>query len=767
MTMSKIKILFAMMLAAVLCGCKNDDDNTIDMPKAEVTTLNVDVILPADIRTQWQPSIDWALRNIEVAQQTLTHRVSLNLRYHDEDTEDLDALAYRLTHPAEGEDTCHAIIGPYHSSNANDILRYAGKDRLPVIMPTCTSSELQRSNARNTYAWFLTESDVTQCEIMVAGAGRLGGADVALIYSDDTYGQSFRDWFGYYATEQQVHMAGQGITAYAKGTSLKAFLDGVGDDCESGRLVMCIALGDAADYETVTEQIRQWTLVRNDSGKSIMVNVILSDTALEDEVVQADGLWFDYGISPTASPNYGFPQIYEARYGSDVEIGFAQVYDALTMLAMGAAHQRVHGTDCTVAGRQVVYYEKPYGPVLTDHIRSVVASEKGTTCGWDAAGLARAFSEVAAGRDFIMTGASGSLTFDSETYTKVLGTNYMLWRVEDRGSGREVVPVFHISTEGSSTQASTTSLWELDKKWSATFVDVSVDHHLPDVTDRWAVVISPSTSWSNYRHQADAFAMYQTLLHHGYDDDHIVLIVEDNLADDGRNKYPGEIFVERSSDPAAANDIFMNDNVRKNAVVDYHFSDLRPEDLADIMTGRSSDRLPHVIHPSRSSDVFFFWSGHGGNREGPLWGNEDTQQYFGTKRIRDIVEQMGGNVTFNIFREENSGQRLYRRMMFAIETCYSGRWGEALEGMQDMLVLTAANAQESSKADVHDRDLGVYLSNAFARTFRRQIETKHDITIYDLYRELFKTTRGSHVSIYNQQQYGSVYTEKMSEFLPE
>lgn len=760
--------IVVMLLCLPFTACTDDDDNTVpDGPAVETTTLNVDVILPADIRTQWQPSIDWALQNISSAQQQLSHRVKLNLRYHDEDTEDLDALGYRLTHPEEGADTCHAIIGPYHSSNAAYILRYAGRDRLPVIMPTCTSSELQRSNARYTYAWFLTESDITQCEIMVAGAGRLGGADVALIYSDDTYGQSFRDWFGYYATEQQVHMAGQGITAYAKGTSLKAFLDGVGDDCESGRLVMCIALGDAADYETVTEQVRQWTLDRNDSGKSIMVSVILSDTALEDEVVQNDGLWFEYGISPTASPNYGFPQVYEARYGSAVQIGFAQVYDALTMLAMGAAHQRVHGTDCTVAGRQVVYYEKPYGPVLTDHIRSVVASEKGTTCGWDAAGLARAFSEVAAGRDFIMTGASGSLTFDSETYTKVLGTNYMLWRVEDRGSGREVVPVFHISTEGSSTQASTTSLWELDKKWSATFVDVSVDHHLPDVTDRWAVVISPSTSWSNYRHQADAFAMYQTLLHHGYDDDHIVLIVEDNLADDGRNKYPGEIFVERSSDPAAATDIFMNDNVRKNAVVDYHFSDLRPEDLADIMTGRSSDRLPHVIHPTRSSDVFFFWSGHGGNREGPLWGNEDTQQYFGTKRIRDIVEQMGGNVTFNIFREENSGQRLYRRMMFAIETCYSGRWGEALEGMQDVLVLTAANAQESSKADVHDRDLGVYLSNAFARTFRRQIEAKHDITIYNLYRELFKTTRGSHVSIYNQQLYGSVYNETMNEFLPE
>ena len=80
-------------------------------------------------------------------------------------------------------------------------------------------------------------------------------------------------------------------------------------------------------------------------------------------------------------------------------------------------------------------------------------------------------------------------------------------------------------------------------------------------------------------------------------------------------------------------------------------------------------------------------------------------------------------------------------------------------------VLTAANAIESSKADVHDRDLGVYLSNAFSRTFRRTVETFPHITIYDLYRELFKTTQGSHVSIYNQKQYGSVYTEDMGEFL--
>ena len=748
------------MLGAALYGCTSDDktEEVVPPTPSEVITLNVDVVLPTDIRAEWQPTIDWALANIHAAQQLQSREVQLNLRYHDEDTENIDALAYQLTHPEEGADTCHAIIGPYHSDHATDILRYAGRTRLPVIMPTCTSSELQRSNARNTYAWFLTESDITQCEMMVTGAAKMTDVDVTLIYSDDTYGQSFRDWFGYYATERQLHVAGEGIVAYKNGMDLTSFLDGAAADSKKKRLVICVALSDVAAYKRVADQVHQWYNKAVAVDGDLQVQLILSDTALDEKVIQDDSMWFSYGLSPTASPGYGFPQSYEARFGQPLKNGEARIYDALTMLALGAAHQSVKGEDCTVAGRQVAYNEKPYGPTLTDHMRSVVASDEGASCGWDADGLSRAFSEIASGRSINLTGASGSLKFDNETYTKVLGTDYMFWRVDDSQGKRMAKPILHISTESSNTQASTTVLWELDKMWTPEYADVPVDHNLPAVSDRWAVVVSPSTSWSNYRHQADAFAMYQTLRHHGYDDDHIVLIVEDNLANDSRNPFAGQIFVERSSDPAAASDQFMNDDVRKNAVVDYHFSDLQPADLADIMMGKKSDRLPQVISPTASSDVFFFWSGHGGSREGPLWGNEDAYEYFGKDRIRDIVAEMAGN---------NGGSRMYRRMMFAIETCFSGHWGEALMGQPDVLVLTAANAKESSKADVHDRDLGVYLSNAFARTFRRLIGGNNEISIYDLYRELFRTTKGSHVTIYNQQEYGSVYSEKMNEFLPE
>ena len=79
----------------------------------------------------------------------------------------------------------------------------------------------------------------------------------------------------------------------------------------------------------------------------------------------------------------------------------------------------------------------------------------------------------------------------------------------------------------------------------------------------------------------------------------------------------------------------------------------------------------------------------------------------------------------------------------------------------------AANSLETSKADVFDQQMGVFLSNAFARTFRSIINDNPAVPIYDLYRQLSRTTNGSHVTLYNENQYGSVYTSTMDDFFPE
>jgi glycosylphosphatidylinositol transamidase (GPIT) subunit GPI8 len=477
---------------------------------------------------------------------------------------------------------------------------------------------------------------------------------------------------------------------------------------------------------------------------------IFADTSCDEAFISnCNGSFFTLGITPYGSLDHGFPQAYYTTFGRRPINGEAQVYDALTIIALGAYYQMVSPDKCIVDGMEVSYDQDPHGAGLTDYMRAVVSRE-GISTGWDERSLISAFWYIGQDDYFSLYGATGNLYFDQRTHTKVLNTTYMLWVPKRQDNGQcELVPAIYLSTNGTSSQASTTSIWEQEKRWyDDNFVSEDTPE-LPDVTDHWAVVISPSTTWANYRHQADALAMYQQLLFSGYDDDHIVLIVEDNLYNDPHNVFPDKIFVNRYGD-----DEDEDFNVHYNVNVDYHFSQLTPDDIADIMTGRQSDRLPHVIHSTSTSNVFFFWSGHGGSREGPLWGNEDSKEYFGKQRIHDIVEQMNRS-------------KQYRRLLFAIETCYSGHWGEAIQGMPNTLAITAANTREMSDADVYDQTLGVFLSNAFARTFRDQVFNNNNVSIYELYHELVRTTIGSHVSLYNQDLYGSVYTNTLADFFPQ
>ena len=104
--------LFVAASLCILSCSKGPDPLPVPEGNKEVV-LNVDVILPQEIREQWTESIDLAQKAIALAQNRVQNPVRLNLRYHNEDTEDLDALGYALTHPAEGADTCHAVVGPY------------------------------------------------------------------------------------------------------------------------------------------------------------------------------------------------------------------------------------------------------------------------------------------------------------------------------------------------------------------------------------------------------------------------------------------------------------------------------------------------------------------------------------------------------------------------------------------------------------------------------------------------------------------------------
>ena len=106
----------------------------------------------------------------------------------------------------------------------------------------------------------------------------------------------------------------------------------------------------------------------------------------------------------------------------------------------------------------------------------------------------------------------------------------------------------------------------------------------------------------NYRHQADVLGMYQMLRSNGFDDDHIILIIDKELANNPNNTDAGVIRNEE-----------RGDNLLEGAVIDYDNNSLSASDVADILMGKTSANLPVVLPQDAGQNVLFYWSGHGRN----------------------------------------------------------------------------------------------------------------------------------------------------------
>ena len=59
----------------------------------------------------------------------------------------------------------------------------------------------------------------------------------------------------------------------------------------------------------------------------------------------------------------------------------------------------------------------------------------------------------------------------------------------------------------------------------------------------------------------------------------------------------------------------------------------------------------------------------------------------------------------------------------------------------------------------------VWMSNRFTYTLHECLTSNPEIPFRDLYYRLFLNTVGSHVMMYNIENYGNLYTESIAEFL--
>ena len=705
------KIFFYVCLFAgfLLLSCSEEEAPVISGP--DIQTHQIAVIVPETKMARMKRLASWWQENMEKAQAGFDVQTKLEFQWINEDQ---DRWQEQMK-AAVADEQVKAIIGPFYSEHAFSTAIECVKTNKTNILPSVTSGELQRMYAGEGFMWFISESDIAQSEIMLTNAQLNGSKGVSLLTQRNDYGQTFIDWVGFQATELGLKVYNTYL--YENESELQEMLTQIEKDAIERNLddpfqSLLFVPARPEDMKVLDDYLSNVF-----SDLTFIVNIFCSDAACDDQIVDilSDSKQVYEGFALSASPSSGFNQSYQIRFGENPLNAEAQFYDAL-LLAFYGLYQMEHA-EC---------------PDLNEALKIVVDARDGLPCQWYPNDVARALTAISAGKHPDIEGTTGALEFDAKKYTSVLHSVFSHWKFQNG----QYHTIQYETTDGSLRSSANSAVWDWAKHYQQFNPEISISY--PATQDKWALIVATSTSWKNYRHQADAFAMYQLLKRHGVDDDHIVLIVSDTYAHDSRNLWPGEVRVYSDGE-----------NVYDQKAIDYDLRDLQPADLHDILSGRRSTRLPHVIEADSTDNVLVFWSGHG-SVDKLLWGEDDL--FVSSEEMRRLLQNL-------------SDQHKFRQMLLAIEACYSGSVGKYCEGIPGVLFLTAANENESSWAEQKDPTMRIYLSNIFTRTFQTSIDEQPGIALRDLYYDLARTTSKSHVTIYNEIYFGNVFETPFTEWL--
>jgi glycosylphosphatidylinositol transamidase (GPIT) subunit GPI8 len=373
-------------------------------------------------------------------------------------------------------------------------------------------------------------------------------------------------------------------------------------------------------------------------------------------------------------------------------------------------------------------------------------AEQLRSAAWSQTSMELYLSALEQGQLMDFKGASGEIRFDNETYTSAIHTTYVHWQIHDG----KIQHRNYLSSDGSHRTSSTMAAWSwLAKNAEEAFArsaenkDAGISY--PALTAQYAVLVQGSNGWNNYRHQADVLSVYQMLKTKGFDDDHIILIIDKALASDAMNPEPGIIRAEDGG-----NDLLAG------CSMDYDNADISPSDISNILLGVKTDKTPVVLPKDAGQNVLLFWSGHGHNHANNganelVWRNADV----GRGMTADLLRQ-----TISLMHQQ--GQ--YRKMFVLTEPCFSEAVITPLVGIPGVLAMSSAGTFEQSFADNWSTELGVWRCDRFSRNLVTHLTASPTTTYRDLYLFCAQRTLGSHVHIVNSAHFGNLYTTGPQEF---
>jgi glycosylphosphatidylinositol transamidase (GPIT) subunit GPI8 len=429
------------------------------------------------------------------------------------------------------------------------------------------------------------------------------------------------------------------------------------------------------------------------------------------------------GTALGSEPDTGFREGYQAAFGQLPPPFAAQAYDALALVAYALQRSGGQGGD-------------PLAAALTEVLRAT-----GTKTGWDAAGIADALKRLKAGELPDLSGATGPLQFDDLKGTDPVQSTYRLWRIEN---GAFVTTEFW-STKGSEHASSSDSALrsQASQVLESSLASGQADAAPLDRGHLWAVVAALSNGWENYRHQADALGIYQLLKAAGVPDDHIILILQDDLAKDPENAEPGIV-----------RNVAGGPNLRDGIDIDYRLSDVGPDDVLAILDGRKTAQTPEVLASGPEDDVLVYLVGHGSGQgvyvaAGDATGEGATGFIDATSLARAL--------------DARRSAKGYRRMLLVVEACQSGTLGPGVT-VPGALLMTAASATENSFSTNWDPAEHLWRADQFSWSLYSALRNNPAQSVADLYKALYRAVAGSHVAAFNARVFGNSSAVPASDF---
>jgi glycosylphosphatidylinositol transamidase (GPIT) subunit GPI8 len=764
------KIVAVVLLALTLfTACKQEDDTIVYQKSRRWVEKTVAVVAPmsadAATKARFERTVQWFLGNLHQAQLHDTLCIDLKLEWHDELTEDLTRLGQEL---GEREDVM-AVIGPFSNDGVALLAPGCQQTHKPVIAPTATSEEIIRRFAVGTagvsnkepFLWSLTETDITFCEVLMNMYASYAlnfvhdkSTPAALFAPNDSYGRTFYDWGPYQAEEMGIRFSHNDM--YTSDADLRQRMKAYYDELDQLSYFGSVLTGNFCVIET-THQLLDMARLRMEwwgedpdepfpeEDKNEMQETLegwariwfafsnLTQESLDALGPQAlDVLQYYQGFSPYADPTTGFEKSYEVKFGNKPTFAECKFYDAL-MLAAFAASYAEHHADVTDINQAIIDITTPHA----EQLRSAA---------WSQTSMELYLSALEQGQLMDFKGASGEIRFDNETYTSAIHTTYVHWQIHDG----KIQHRNYLSSDGSHRTSSTMAAWSwLAKNAEEAFArsaenkDAGISY--PALTAQYAVLVQGSNGWNNYRHQADVLSVYQMLKTKGFDDDHIILIIDKALASDAMNPEPGIIRAEDGG-----NDLLAG------CSMDYDNADISPSDISNILLGVKTDKTPVVLPKDAGQNVLLFWSGHGHNHANNgadelVWRNADV----GRGMTADLLRQ-----TISLMHQQ--GQ--YRKMFVLTEPCFSEAVITPLVGIPGVLAMSSAGTFEQSFADNWSTELGVWRCDRFSRNLVTHLTASPTTTYRDLYLFCAQRTLGSHVHIVNSAHFGNLYTTGPQEF---